>query len=183
MSVEWKQDGEDWVWIARDRSFGGAIVEMLRVPGTPGALVSIAGNPVVAPVLRATAVLLAAAVKTLHATPVQVLPAPPANTYIEVVSMHAYLKFGSAGYDSVAATDYLELRYTDGSGALLVQAVSPAGFGDATSDAHLLLEPAASWAPANAKVVAYIAGSEWYAAAGDSDLHLDILYRIRPLAF
>lgn len=184
MSVEQKQDGEDLIWVARDRSFGGKTVEVLRVGGDANnPQVKHFGNPVVSPTLQAKATIATAAVKTLHATPVQVIPAPPAGKYIEIVSVHAELVYGTAGYDGVDATDYLELRYTNGSGALLTATVSPAGFGDATANAHVTLTPASSgWIPANAKVVAYIAGSEWYTAAGDSALRFDILYRLRDLA-
>lgn len=183
MSVEWKQDGEDWIWVSRDRGFGGAVTEALRVAGDGSGTLSIAGKPVVSQTLQAKAVILSAAVKTLHGTPVQVIPAPPAGTYIEIISMHARLQFNTAAYDAVAAGDFLELRYTDGSGALLTATVSPVGFGDAVATADVLITPAASGViPINAKVVAFIAATEWFGAAGDGDLHLDILYRVRPLA-
>lgn len=139
-----------------------------------------AGTPTV---MRADVVLASAAVKTLHATPVQVIAAPGAGKFIEIISMHAYLKFGTAAYDGVAATDFLELRHTDGSGALLTQTVDPTGFGNAAADAHVLILPASGIVPLdNGKVVAFIAGTEWFAAAGDSALHLEILYRIRKTA-
>lgn len=183
MSVEQKQDGEDLVFVARDRSYAsGAPVEVLRIPGSPSGVLSISGVPA-QQVYEAKAVILSAAVKTLHGTPVQVIPAPPAGTYIEIVSMHARLVFNSAAYDGVAAGDFLELRYTDGSGALLTATVSPVGFADAVATADVTIAPASSgWIPLNAKVMAFVAATEWFAAAGDGDLHLDILYRIRPLA-
>jgi hypothetical protein len=131
---------------------------------------------------RAFKALTANEVKALHATPVEVIAQPSAGTYIEVVSVHAFLDFNSVAYDAVGATDYLQLRYTDGSGALLTQNVSPAGFGDASADAYLLLNPAASYAPLRAAVMAYIAGGEWYAAAGNSPVNLVVLYRKRTLA-
>lgn len=182
MSVEWKQDGEDWVWVSRDRGFGGAVVEALRVKGDGSGQLVFQGNPLVDQLLIAKAVIPTASVKTLHATPVQVIPKPPAGYFIEIVSMSAELVFVSAGYDAVAATDYLELRYTDASGALLVQTVSPVGLGDAVANANQIINPANGYIAINAKVVAYIAGTEWYAAAGDSPLHLEIAYRLRKLA-
>ena len=44
MSVRRIQSGEDWVFISRDRSFGGKTVEALRINGTTGA---VTGNLVV----------------------------------------------------------------------------------------------------------------------------------------
>jgi len=176
-----KQEGEDIVYMGGSREFGSAQVEVMRLKGD-GSGVSISGVDSI-PLYKAKAVILSAAVKTLNATAVEVIPAPPSGKFIEIVSAHAMLKFNSAGYDAVGAGDVLELRYTDSSGALLNATVSPVGFADAVADAHDMLHHAASgWAPLNAKVVAHIAVGEWYAAAGDGDLHLEILYRLRDLA-
>lgn len=133
--------------------------------------------------LTATKTIAFAAVRTLHATPVELIAIPAdATKYIEIVSVHAMLVYGTAGYDSVAATDYLELRYTDANGSLLVGDITPASFGDATADDHMVLVPGARSLPKNANVVAYIAGTEWYAAAGDSALKFNVKYRLRTLA-
>jgi hypothetical protein len=132
----------------------------------------------------ATKTIANAALKTLHATPVEVIATPGSGKFLEIVSVHANLVYATAAFDDVGASEFLELRHTNGSGALLTQTTGCAqGFGDASADAHLLIQPATGIVPVdNANVVAYIAGGEWYAAAGGSALHLEVLYRVRTTA-
>ena len=142
-------------------------------------------DPLVLAVVEKT--IANAALKTLHTTAVEVIPAPSAGSYIELVSVHAYMKYATAAFDSVAATDYLELRSTNASGELLTQNVDPTGFADQATDQHRQLSLAIGAAhlvtPVDgANVVAHIAGSEWYAAAGGGELHLEVLYRVRTTA-
>jgi hypothetical protein len=73
----------------------------------------------------------------------------------------------------------IHLKYTDGSGSILVQSVDPVVFATATADAHLSISAAATSIPLNAKVVAFLAGA-W--ATGDSPITLEVLYRLRDLA-
>lgn len=135
---------------------------------------------------RITAIATAA-VKTLNATPVSIIPAPGAGLFIEIVSIHAWLVYGTAGYDAVGASDDLAFKYTNASGAKVVTDIEATGFGDATSDQHRVTYPtngAANMTPvANAAVVAHILTGEWFASAGDSSLKIEATYRIRSLAF
>lgn len=129
-------------------------------------------------IFTAEATLTAAQVQALNATAVEVIAAPGAGKYIEFLGGEAFLDFESVGYDAVAATDYLSLRYTNASGAIVTANVSPAGFGDASADAHMKLAPASHVITQNAALVAHIQGGEWYSAAGDSPIVLRIQYRI-----
>jgi hypothetical protein len=163
-----------------DRTFKGVRRTVLRVDDQTGD-VEIHGVKVngAAAVLVAKKTLSAAQILALDTVPIEIIPKPAAGKYIEVVSVHAMLKFNSAQYASVGATDYLQLRYTDGSGAKQLKDVSPVGFGDAAADAHLIIGHADSLIPANAKVVASLAGA-W--TTGDSMVTLEVMYRLRDLA-
>lgn len=137
--------------------------------------------------ISTTATIANAALKTLNATPVTVVSAPAAGKYIEVVSCLARMIYATAAFDSVGATEYLELRYTDATGQIITQNVSPAGFADQSSTQQRLLPLATGAAAlvnpvAAAVVVAHIATGEWYSAAGGGSLKLQILYRVRTLA-
>jgi hypothetical protein len=90
-----------------------------------------------------------------------------------------FLDYGAAAYAAIAGTDYFHLKYTDGSGATLTQAIDPSSFGTATADAYLHIAPASSYAPLRAKVVASLAGA-W--TTGDSPIGVTVLYRVRKLA-
>lgn len=173
--------GNDVVIERADRQFGGEREELFKADGESGD-VSVKGVKLngAAAVLVAKKKLTAAQVVALAATPVEVIGKPAAGKFIEIISVHAWLDFASAAYDAVAATDYLQLRYTNASGAKLLQDIDPSGFGDAVADAHLVIGHADSLVPLNAKVVASLAGS-WYTAAGDSPIVLEVLYRLRDL--
>lgn len=135
-------------------------------------------------IFTATGTIATAAVKTMFATPVSIVAAPGAAFYIEPVSMHWFLDFGTAAYDSAAAADLLGAKYTNASGAQILQTVAGNVFGNASADAHICVNRATSIVPvANAAVVATIDVSEWFAAAGDSPLKYEFKYRVRTLLF
>ncbi len=135
-------------------------------------------------VYHARGTIAAAAVATLHATPVELIAAPGDGKFIEVERIHWWLDFASAGYDAAAAGDTLLAKYTDDSGDAVVDAVAGDAIGAAVADYHTLVSRVAELIPvANAAIVAHIATGEWYAAAGDSPLKYEAVYRIRDLAF
>lgn len=124
-----------------------------------------------------------AAVRTLNATPVEVIPAPGAGKYIEIISATYWFKYTAPAFDAVGASDNLVLKYTDASGAELTGVVAGVGFGDATADKQALRNGVDFVPVANAAVVAHIKTGEWYAAAGGGALSIEVEYRIRNASF
>ena len=117
-----------------------------------------------------------AAVKTLNATPVEVIAAPGAGKAIEVVGdVQWMLDYDTAAFDAVGASDYLVLQYSAGSN--VTASVAPAGFGDATADAGLVTPAVGVVLAANTAVDAAILTGEWYAAAGGGALAGRVKYR------
>jgi hypothetical protein len=124
----------------------------------------------------------AASVQIMNATPYEVIAAPGAGRFIEVISAHWWLDFGTAAYDAAAAGDTLELKYTNGAGAALTDAVAGNAIGAAAADYHTTVKGVPEVIPvANAAVVAHINAGEWYGAAGDSPLKVEVLYIERAL--
>lgn len=135
-------------------------------------------------ILVAQVTILAAAVATLNATPVEVIPAPAAGYYIDVLDAHWWLDFESAAYDAAASGDTLNLKYTNGSGAAVVDPVAGDVIGGASADYHTIQRAVLELVPvAAAAVVAHIATGEWYGAAGDSPLKVEVRYRVRSLTW
>lgn len=134
--------------------------------------------------IRLIGTIAFAAVRTLNATPVTMIAAPGAGKYIEVERVHWFLDFGTAAYDAAAAGDTLEAKYTDGSGAAVVDAVAGNAIGSASADYHALVRAVPEVIPvANAPIVAHINTGEWYSAAGDSPLKYEVAYTIQTLDF
>ena len=123
-----------------------------------------------------------ASVRTLNATPVDIIAAPAAGYAIVPIFAQFFLDFGTAGYDSVGSSDDLVLRYTNASGNVIMT-VESTGFLNATADATAFGFPPASFvATSAAKVVAHILTGEIYSAAGDSPLLVRVWYRVLPVA-
>jgi len=74
-----------------------------------------------------------AAVKTLNATPVVIIPAPSADEFVAFVDATLFLDFASAAYDGIAAGEDLLVSYTDASGQA-VGVVECTGFMDQGAD-------------------------------------------------
>lgn len=130
--------------------------------------------------LVASGTIATAAVKTLRATPVTLVAAPGATSYVDVVDCHWFLDFGTVAYDSAAAGDTLGAKYTNGSGAACLDLVAGNAIGAAAADYHALVRAVPEVIPViNAPVVAHLDLSEWFAAAGDSPLKYELTYRIR----
>lgn len=163
--------------------------------GSTGSVMSIVFRPRVASgyvfstnatdLQTATVTIPYASVRTLNATPYELVPTPGAGYANVVESAVLFLDYGSAGYDAVGASDDLTIRYTNGSGALIAT-VETVGFLDATADAVRYVQPtttAALTPVANAAIVAHISTGEIYSAAGDSPLKVKVYYRVIPTAF
>lgn len=115
----------------------------------------------------------------LNSTPVTLVAAPGASSYIHVVSVHWFLDYVSAAYDGTK-TGNLMVKYTDGSGDELTGQVAETGFMDQTADVHAAVHGVAYVPLANAPVVAH-ASNDWYSAAGDSPVKYEVIYRVLPI--
>jgi len=125
--------------------------------------------------IRVTEVTIAtAAVKTLNATPVDVIPAPGAGYGIQLLGVEVFLDYATTAYDGIAAGEDLTLKYTNGSGAVLAT-VETTGFLDASADALAWAPGVAATIAANAKVVAHMLAGE--IATGDSPITIRAKWR------
>lgn len=176
-------------------SAGGVILGEAVSAGSDGSIMSIALKPMAASgyVYSATATDIQVAtvtiphtsVRTLNATPYELVPAPGAGYANVLHSAVVFLDYGTAAYDSVGASDDLTIRYTNGSGALIAT-VETTSFLELTADAvrYVLPTTTAAITPvANAALVAHISTGEIYSAAGDSPLKFKVYYRVVPTAF
>lgn len=113
-------------------------------------------------------VLSSAQLLALHTTPITLVAAPGANKALVLDSAAFFLDYNSAAYDDIASGDDLNIRYTDGSGAI-AGTLETTGFLDLTADAYSLVQvPSGSIIlPANAPLVASLAGA---ITTGDSPL-------------
>jgi len=94
-----------------------------------------------------------------------------------------FLDYATTAYDGIAAGEDLNIRYTDGSGALLAT-VETDPFLTATADATRYVLPtttAAVTPVANAPLVLYMATGN--IATGDSPLKVRVRYRVIDTAW
>lgn len=133
--------------------------------------------------VKTTTTIANAAVRTMNATPVTIIEAPPAGYAIENVRINAKYVYATAAFDSVGSGDDLEIRYTDGSGTKVANDIETTGWLDQTSDGYRLSGPVlTSMTPlAATKVVARFAGGEVYGAAGGGSLVIKAVYDIIKL--
>lgn len=131
---------------------------------------------------KATGTIGAAALRTLNATPVEMIAAPAAGKYIKVLWVHWFLDYGGVAMDAAAAGDTLEAKYTNGAGAAVVDAVAGNAIGAAAADYHTTVLAVPEVIPvAAAAIVAHINVGEWYAAAGTSELKFVAYYQVCTL--
>jgi hypothetical protein len=119
-----------------------------------------------------------ASVKTLNATPVEVIAAPSDGRGIVITAVIAASSAGTAAYDATAGGKVLELRYMDASGGLMASVAS--------NDADLNLDSVSAGsksmtiAPAalvpGAKIVACMTTGEIFAVAGDKTVTLQVTF-------
>lgn len=132
---------------------------------------------------KATTTVNNAAVRTMNATPVEIIPAPGSGKAIVDVRVNVKYVYATAAFDSVGSSDDMEIRYTDGSGAKVANDIETTGFLDQSSDQYRMSGPVlTSMTPvANAAVVARFATGEVYSAAGGGSLVVQAFYRVVTL--
>lgn len=125
-------------------------------------------------------VISSAELLALHTTPKTLVAAPGANKALVLDSAIFFLDYNSAAYAAIAAGDDINIRYTDGSGAI-AGTLETTGFLDLTADSYSLVQvPAGSIIlPANAPLVASLAGA---ITTGDSPVAVRVFYRVVDLA-
>jgi len=117
----------------------------------------------------------------LFSSPVEIVPAPGAGRFIEVISIQLFFDWATAGYDNVGGTEALFMGFP---AADQVCADIPApGLGDAVSDQHRIVYPSSNIPAINAALFIACRVGDWYAAAGDSPLKVRVTYRTRIAEF
>lgn len=151
----------------------GDIIPVLVMPGC-------VANDIA--VQSANVTISATELKALNATPKTLVAAPGAGKAIIPVAIQAFLDYGTAAYDGIAAGEGLAFKYTDGSGTQL-GSIEATGFLDGSADAarYVDLSPTTAINPtANAALVAHMLTGE--IATGDSPLKLRVYYRVIDVA-
>lgn len=116
----------------------------------------------------------------LRATPKTLVAAPGAGLFLEFVSLALLLDFNTIGYTETA--DNAAVRYTDGSGVIVSQAIEMTGFIDQVADTMTMglpkIDPIAAKAGCeNKALVLHNTGDgEW--AAGNSPVRAKISYAV-----
>lgn len=157
----------------------GAIISMLWRPMAYSGSIVITQD---SSLQSASVTITAAQLKALNTTPISLIAAPGEGYALALDSAVLFLDYGTAAYDGIAAGEDLNIRYTDGSGAL-VATIETDPFLTATADALRYVQPttAAAITPvANAALVLYMATGN--IATGDSPLKLKLYYRVIPAA-
>lgn len=149
-----------------------------------GGDVYIAGNIISNAVNTAEVTLTAAEVKALRATPAVLVPAPGAGKVIEFIGAVLILDYGGTN-GFTETTDNLAVKYTDGSGAAVSQAIETTGFIDQTADTMTTAQPkidaiAAKSGCENKPLVLHNTGDGEIAgnAANNNVLRVKVAYRI-----
>ncbi|HVB24111.1 MAG TPA: hypothetical protein VNG51_19390 [Ktedonobacteraceae bacterium] len=120
--------------------------------------------------------LTSAQILALNTTPITLIAAQGANTYIEVLAATAKLDFGTVAYTGANAAN---ITYTNGAGAAATGTLS-SSFLDSSSSAAAKVVPAAVTPVVNSPVVISVGTAN--PAAGDSTITLDLFYRVVTLA-
>jgi len=128
--------------------------------------------------LEAEVTLTAAQVKLLNTTPITLVAAPGAGKAIVLDEATLILDWVTPKYDGIAEGEDLNIRYTNGSGAL-VATVETIGFMDQEADTVRYVRGAAGTdiaVVANAALVIYMATGN--IATGNSPLIVRVRYHI-----
>jgi hypothetical protein len=120
--------------------------------------------------------LTSAQILALNTTPITLIPAQGANTYIEVLACVAYLKFNSAAYTGANAAN---ITYTNAAGAAATGTLA-SSFLDSSSSAAAKVIPAAVTPVVNSPIVISVGTAN--PAAGNSTITLDLFYRVVTLS-
>lgn len=119
----------------------------------------------------------------LNTTPVELVEAPGAGKALILDEATLLLDYATVKYDGIDGAEDLNIRYTDGTGAL-VATVETTGFLDQEADAlrHVKAAAAAAFAPvADAALVLFM--STGNIATGDSPLKVRVRYHVVNTAF
>jgi len=138
---------------------------------------------VAADVLKVVSVSLTnAQIKGLRAAPKTLVAAPGATKSLEFISAILYLDYGSEVLTE--STDNMAIRYTDGTGVIVSQAIEATGFIDAAADTLTNALPkidaiAAASGALNKALVLHNTGDGEYAGNATSDtlMKVHIVYR------
>lgn len=171
-----RASGVSMLYVRKDASDVDSVLYVTHDGGTTWGAVEVLEQV-------AEVTILAAAVQTLNATPVELVAAPGAGLAIIVEDIQWFLDHNGVDYDAAASGDTLVAKYTNGSGAAVVGTVAGDTFGGASADAFALAKGVDVVPVANAAVVAHINTGEWYSAAGDGDVKARVRYRVVSLAF
>ena len=143
--------------------------------------------PLDSSILRYASVdLTNAEIKALRAAPKTLVAAPGANKIIEFVSAQLQLTAGANVLTEAGVN--MAIRYTDGTGAIVSQAIESTGFIDQAADTITNALPkidaiVASAAAANAALVLHNTGGGEFAgnAAADATMTVKIAYRVHAV--
>lgn len=129
----------------------------------------------------------AAKIKTLNASPVELVPAFGADAYTEFVSATLELKAGSEVLTEAA--DNLAIHYTDASGAQLSNTIECTGFIDQSADTVTFVGPnttepiVAASSANNQALVLYNPNDEFAGnASNDAQLSVEVAFRVHHFA-
>jgi hypothetical protein len=154
--------------------------------------VSIGAGAVASAELAETAVkyaevsIAAAAVGALRATPATLVAAPGAGKVLEFISAVLILDYTAPGFTET--DDNLAVRYTDGSGVIVSQAIECTGFIDQTADtmttALAKIDAIAAKAGCeNKALVLHNTGNGEFGNSGGSALRVKVAYRVHTTAW
>jgi predicted RecA/RadA family phage recombinase len=143
--------------------------------------------PIDATVLRYASVSLTNAnIKNLRATPITLVAAPGANKLVELVSAQLVLNYGSNVLTESA--DNMAIKYNNGSGAAVSQAIEATNFIDATANTVTNALPkidviAAKTDAVNKALVLHNTGDGEYGgnAANDTTMTVHVCYRVHTV--
>jgi hypothetical protein len=133
-----------------------------------------------------TVTLTNAEIKALRATPKTLVAAPGTGKVLEFVS--ATMKLSGGANAITETTDNMAIRFNDGSGAIVSQAIEATGFIDQTAatvtNALPKIDAIVAYASAaNKALVLHNTGDGEYAgnAAADVTMAIDIAYRVHTI--
>lgn len=172
--VQFATDAQAEAGTRTDRAIGcdTLAAELSRRAELPGA------------VQYATVTVSSAELLALRATPKTLVAAQGAGKAIQLLSAQLFLDYNSAGYTE--SSDNMAIRYTDGSGVIVSQAIEATGFIDQTADTLTVALPkidaiAAATGALNKALVLHNTGDGEY-ESGDSPLIVKIAYIVHNFA-
>jgi hypothetical protein len=124
----------------------------------------------------ATVTLTSAQILALNTTPVTLVAAQGANTYVQVIALAAKLDFNSVAYTGSNAAN---ITYTNAAGAAATGTIA-SSFLDSASSAAITTIPVAVAPVVNSPIVVSVGTAN--PAAGNSTITFDVLYRVVTLA-